>query len=147
MIYLWHSNKGVPFHQEKESQTDLGEKLRLASMHERPQLLRRGERRLLTSGFSNGCFFQHSVQVSRNRHRARFKVLSSRFAAAFLGGQLVFLPEDGVNNFMEVIIPDQRPFMMVALPDKEPGLVRIVDLVYYRPPIRQTQQRLSFSLN
>ena len=147
MIYLCHFEQGVPFHQVKESQTEFGEKLGLAVANKEPQLLRPRERRLLTSGFVEGRFFQHTVQVNKSGNHASFTVLSIRFSPALLGRNLVFLPESKINNFKRVIISDQNPFMAVALPSEEPGLVHIVDLVYYRPSVSKVRSRFHFSLN
>jgi len=147
MIYLWHSDEGIPFHKGQESQAELGEKLGIAIAEKGPQLLRPKERRFLTSGFAEGRFFQHTVQVSKSGDRAFFTILSIRFEAAFLGGQFVFVPEKDTDNFMRVILPDQRPYMMVALPGEEPNMVRIVDLVYHYSGKMYVPLEVSFSRN
>lgn len=147
MIYLCHFENGVPFHQAKESRADFGERLWFAVANKEPQLLRPRERRLLTSGFSEGRFFQHTVQVSKSGHQASFTILSIQFDPALLAGNLIFLPESEINNFKKVIIPDQNPFMAVALPGEEPGLVHIVDLVYYRSSEDSIHSPLQLSLN
>lgn len=147
MIYLWHSDKGVPFYRDSEGAEELGQRLVLAITEKAPELLLPRERRPLTSGFVNERFFEHVVHVSEDGEQAIFTVLSIRFNAVLLGGNLVFLPETDVNDFMRVILPDQRPYMMVAFPGEEPGMVRIVDLVYYYPEKMQTFLDCSFSRN
>jgi hypothetical protein len=149
VIYLCHFEQGVPFYQKQESQADLGEKLWLAVANQEPQLLRPRERRLLTSGFIGERFFQHSVRVSRTGRRAIFTVLSTRFHSALLEGNTIFLPESEISDFRRVIIPDQNPFMAVALPGGEPDMIRIVDLVYYYQPLagKRVRPQFRFSLN
>ena len=147
MIYLCHSQGGgVPYSGDLEDREMLGATLGAFVERQTPTLLLPGRYRL-TSGFSGESFYLHHVEVCPDG-RGIFMVLSIRFSAEPDEKTSLFLPVK-TTEFKRVVLPDQRPFMMVAIRDRDdPGTVYIMDLVYYFPEEEAaTVSEFLFSLN
>ena len=131
MICLWHSDTGVPYNQRVEGNEELERKMVETIAQQTIALLSPGVYSL-TSGFAHGMFLQHKLVV-RYDGKGLVSTLPIRLREIQSENEPLFVPSY-IGKREEIVLPDQRLFMMIAIPDDEdPEVIRIVDFVFHRP--------------